>query len=236
MADELADFEDELQGLFDDIEKGIKALPKIKVEADREMKITHINNRIQRAKESLRGYKVELRDLSKAEQDPYQRKAKEFGEKINNFIQELTFAQDKAQNQAAAKGQAKPPPKKLDDMTADEILDKAAETQLKSINALDRALQNIEESKQVGAATAAELKSQTEKLEGVGKDLDEMESYLKQADKQMRAFVRRIATDKIILGFIFLIVAGIIFIIVWSVLHPDQNLGLVDNAITKSNK
>eukprot|EP01116_Phalansterium_solitarium_P014921 TRINITY_DN3283_c0_g1_i1.p1 TRINITY_DN3283_c0_g1~~TRINITY_DN3283_c0_g1_i1.p1 ORF type:complete len:234 (+),score=10.84 TRINITY_DN3283_c0_g1_i1:87-788(+) len=230
MADELADFEDELNTLLEEIDKGIKALPKIKAEADRELKITHINNRISRAKDSLRSYKVEIRELSsKAEAVPYQAKAKEFGDAINQYIQDLTFAQDKAQNAPPGKGPAKPPPKKLDDMTADEVLNKAAETQVKSITSLDNTLRMIEETKAIGAETAAELKAQTEKLGGVDKDLDEMESYLKQADKQMRAFVRRMATDKIILAFIFLIVAGIIFIIVWSVLHPDDKIGLVDS-------
>jgi len=229
MADERADVEDELNGLLEEIDKGIKALPKIKNEADREMKLTHINNRINRAKESLRAYKVEIRELSKAESVPFSQKAKVYSEQINQYIQDLSFAQDKVQTAAAAKGQAKPPPKKLDDMTADEVLNKAAATQVKSLDSLDRTLQTIEDTKQVGAETAAELKIQSEKLGGVDKDLDEMESYLKQADKQMRAFVRRMATDKIILAFIFLIVAGIIFIIVWSVLHPGQKIGLVDS-------
>ena len=53
-------------------------------------------------------------------------------------------------------------------------------------------------------------------------DLDNIESNLKRAEKTLRVFGRQVATDKIALIFIFLLLAGVIFIIVWKLTHEDD--------------
>jgi len=114
-------------------------------------------------------------------------------------------------------------------MTADEILDKAAKTQEKSLDSLDSTLRIIEDTKGVGAETAAKLSSQTQQLTRVGEGLSEVDSYLKLASNQLRSYARRMATDKIILCFIFLILGGIIAIIVYSALHKNANTNVPDS-------
>ena len=59
------------------------------------------------------------------------------------------------------------------------------------------------------------LAHQTEQLARVEEGIQEVNTYLKLASKELRAFVRRTATDKIIMSFVCLIVIGIIFIIIW---------------------
>ena len=71
----------------------------------------------------------------------------------------------------------------------------------------------IEESKQVGAETAAKLKGQTEQLKNIDQDIMKVKSNLKRADLLLRAFMRRMATDKIVMVFMCLIFLGIIIII-----------------------
>lgn len=44
------------------------------------------------------------------------------------------------------------------------------------------------------------LKDQTNQLDRVTQGVDEVESNLKQAEKQLRSIARRIATDKIFMG------------------------------------
>ena len=58
------------------------------------------------------------------------------------------------------------------------------------------------------------MKQQTNQLENVDKGLDDIESNIKRANKQLRAFVRRMATDKIIIVLFLLVLCGIIAAIV----------------------
>ena len=58
------------------MKKKTTELPKIKTEKDRSDRIVHLNGRIKRAKDTLQSFKVEMRDLSKAQQEPYVLKSK----------------------------------------------------------------------------------------------------------------------------------------------------------------
>ena len=77
-------------------------------------------------------------------------------------------------------------------MTAGEIIQEGAAIQDKSKAAVDRMKRQIEESKQVGAETAAKLKGQTEQLKNIDQDIMKVKSNLKRADLLLRAFMRKI--------------------------------------------
>ena len=105
-------------------------------------------------------------------------------------------------------------PKDINEMTAGEIIQEGAKIQDKSKAAVDRMKRQIEESKQVGAETAQKLKGQTEQLKNIDQDIMKVKSNLKRADLLLRAFMRRMATDKIVMVFMCLIFIGIITIII----------------------
>ena len=108
----------------------------------------------------------------------------------------------------------------MDEMTSAEIIQEGAAIQDKSKAAVDRMKRQIEESKQVGAETAAKLKGQTEQLKNIDQDIMKVKSNLKRADLLLRAFMRRMATDKIFMVFMCLIFCGIIAIIAAKVSRP----------------
>jgi len=219
---ELDDFDEELEKLEGEIRKGIDGLKKVK-EPERTNKVNYLNQRIQRMKTVQRSYKVELRDLDKTVAEPYQKKSKQYMDTINKLTQDLTWASESA---ALKETKGGPPVKKnedLDTMTADEIVDKGAKTQEKSLDSLDSTLRIIEDTKGVGADTAAKLSGQTQQLQRIGEGLSEVDSYLKLASNQLRSYARRMATDKIILCFIVLIIGGILTIIIYSALHKNSN-------------
>jgi t-SNARE complex subunit (syntaxin) len=82
---------------------------------------------------------------------------------------------------------------------------------------------------QVGTDIGSELTQQTDKLRKVQQDVDEVELNLKMANKQLRSLARRLATDKIFMIFIALIVIGILFIIIWKIVNPTtSNSGNTD--------
>jgi len=122
-----------------------------------------------------------------------------------------------------------PPPKRnLDAMTADEVLDIGKKTQAASLDSLGRTINTIEMSKQVASETAQKLHEQTDQLKKIDEDISEIQANLKMAGKELRAFARKIATDKLIMGFIVLIIIGIIFVIVWSIVHPKAKTSVPD--------
>lgn len=220
MSDEVRDYDEELEGICEEIRKGIDQIssPKSKLKPqERADKINYLNGRVNRAKQVFKSLKVELRDLPKSEAEPYQKKVKQYNDDINKFIQDLTWISDK---EALVEGSTTTTtPQQMDAMTTAQLLEKGQKVQEKSLDSLGHTLQTIDSTKEVGSATAQKLHEQTEQLVKVGEQVDEMQSYLDQANKELRSFVRRIATDKIILGLICIIVVGIIVIIVMSALN-----------------
>jgi len=92
MADEdtLKDYDDEMTGLFEDVQKGLTELKPGKKgknklnEVERNSKVAYVNSRINRCKQVLQSYKVDLRTLDKATANPYEVKAAEYKEKKKN--------------------------------------------------------------------------------------------------------------------------------------------------------
>lgn len=75
------------------------------------------------------------------------------------------------------------------------------------------------------------LAEQTEKLRKIDEGLEDVQANLKGAARQLRSFARRLATDKLIIVFIFLILGGIIFVIVWSATHKGAKSSVVEYLI-----
>ncbi|KAL0225668.1 hypothetical protein P9112_012992 [Eukaryota sp. TZLM1-RC] len=76
--------------------------------------------------------------------------------------------------------------------------------------------------------TADELASQTGVLENVHQHQQELRSELKIAEHQLRVFLRTMMTDKFIMMVLLLIVLGLLFIIVYSIINPDANTNVPD--------
>jgi len=215
MTDELRDLETELEKLCTDIKKGIEGLAKLQG-ADKQNKVTFLQSRVNRAKQVYRNFKLEMRDLPKADAEPWNKKAKEFMDQINKLNSDINWSEDKSANGAPPENQDP------DSMTTKQILEKADKIQKTDISSLDRTLQTIEQAKETGVEIGTTLAQQTEQLQKVGEGIKEVQQYLKLASKELRAFARRVATDKLIMSFICLIVLGIIFIIIWSAVKGNN--------------
>jgi len=228
MADEdtLKDYDEEMEKLFSDIRSGLTELKPNKkgksklTDSERNSKIAYINSRISRCKQVLRSYKVDLRSLDKTAANPYEVKATEYKETINTLIQDLNWVQE---NELLGGQGAK---RNLDSMTSDEVIDVAKKTQDASLKSLEQTLITIDNSKQVAADTASKLHEQTEKLKHIDEGVSEIQTNLKMAAKQLRSFARRVATDKLIMVFIVLIILAVIFVIIWTSLHKNAKTSL----------
>ncbi len=107
-------------------------------------------------------------------------------------------------------------------MTGEQMLSGALSTQKQTDDALKRILNSATESKEIGMATGAELIKQTAQMVNISEDLDSIESELTRSNKLIRGFATKMATDRCIQIFLFLLVAGFATIIILSVVMPDN--------------
>lgn len=122
-------------------------------------------------------------------------------------------------------------PQDPDTMTTQQILDKASHVQDQSLQSLDRTLATIETTKQVGSETAQTLHAHTQQIAKVMEGVDEVESNIKQANRHLRAFIRRMATDKIIMVFMCLIVCLVVTIIVVKIVQGDDASSVIEDNV-----
>eukprot|EP00316_Scyphosphaera_apsteinii_P009647 CAMPEP_0119306050 /NCGR_PEP_ID=MMETSP1333-20130426/6882_1 /TAXON_ID=418940 /ORGANISM="Scyphosphaera apsteinii, Strain RCC1455" /LENGTH=242 /DNA_ID=CAMNT_0007309261 /DNA_START=126 /DNA_END=854 /DNA_ORIENTATION=- len=218
MAEEINFYDEELTELIEVVEKGIDSLRKLNGTAKTE-RLNELNGRMQRARQSLQSFKVEMRELPRDEVAAYDVKAKAHHATLQKLHGDLQYAKSEAERSGLGL-------RSVDDMSSAEIIHHAGKTQDESLSALGRMKAQIADTMQVGADTATKLKGQTEQLQNIDTDIMKVKSNLNRADLLIRAFMRRMMTDKIIMVFMCLIFVGIVTIIVYKMVDPKGS----DNA------
>eukprot|EP00163_Fabomonas_tropica_P024236 TRINITY_DN41880_c0_g1_i1.p1 TRINITY_DN41880_c0_g1~~TRINITY_DN41880_c0_g1_i1.p1 ORF type:complete len:258 (+),score=68.08 TRINITY_DN41880_c0_g1_i1:482-1255(+) len=218
MSDEIELCDSELTELAREIQASLDQLPKLEGILKQD-KIQFIQDRLSRAKQVFHSFKVELRELDKSEEAQYSAKGKVHNEVIQKLASELQFHKSEVDrnNLMGGRGDYNP-----DNMSAAQNVLRAQEIQQESKSSLARTINTLDQTQQVATETSEQLVRQTEKLANIHDDVDRVESNLKRADRELRAFIRRLATDKLILFFLLLIVLGVVFMIVWSIVKKDD--------------
>jgi len=173
-----SDCDKELKDLIKEIKKEIKSLDSTKLLEKKQEKITHIQDRINRARVCIRSYKVAIRELKATESENWKQKCKAHTEDLNEMITTL---------QLKSEGLAQ-----VGSISTEELLDKASKTQDKTVSSLNRILSSIEESKEIATGSAIKLHENNDKLQSIDQSIQQVESNLKKADSQLRSFNRRV--------------------------------------------
>ena len=106
-------------------------------------------------------------------------------------------------------------------MTNNELIQKGRKMMDETDDSLQRSVRVLEQTKQVGADTAAALQEQTATAERIVNKLDEMQFNLKKSGMLIRHLTRSVATDKCFQFLIGLIGMGVIVIIILNVVGKD---------------
>jgi len=223
MADIIEGHKQEINELCEEVSKGIEDLKRAKAltGVKRSDQVNKLKGRLGRAKTALRSIKVELREMGKLEAKPHTEKANQLEEKIKQLEVDLDWAE---------KADPADETKKQEQATNYQaVLAEGAAIQEDDINRLKRVQQQISNTTELGGATLAKQVEQREQIVRIDQGVDQVSSNIKLANKHLRVFVRRMATDKIIMGFMFLIFAGVIFIIVYSVINPSAKTNVPEN-------
>jgi hypothetical protein len=139
---------------------------------------------------------------------------------VDSEFQELGMMQERQELFEGAVANSDDPAR----MTNSDLLNKASNIQDDNVGKLKDALQTVEMTKVVANETAGRLQEDEEKMKRTMLGLDNVESELVISQKLITNFVKRLYTDKVIIAFTFLILAGVVGIIVYATLNPDQKV------------
>ncbi|KAI8894473.1 hypothetical protein BC833DRAFT_623931 [Globomyces pollinis-pini] len=204
MSSDLEEFDEQMVELLKSVQQVLeKDMPKLKGQ-ERIEKCQYLRNRITRAKQVLRSIQVEIRGLS-GDKGEWESKAKGYEEKVGKLSQDIEWAE---RTNSGGKDDAKP--KHIDEMATGEITKMAMATQDKTQESAARAKKALDETLQIANATNAELKKQGEKIKEMEEGVEQVETNLKRADKQIRIFIRRMSSDKLFLMMVVLMVVCVL--------------------------
>ncbi|EDR30268.1 hypothetical protein, conserved [Entamoeba dispar SAW760] len=164
--------------------------------------------RFENARNILSSLKIESRRMEK-EGNP---KLADFNAEVKRLEGELNAATQKLTKELSTDKKDV----NVDDLNADEALGLAVQIQEEDKNHLDNAINQINDAKQIGGTISLQLDQQNEQLDHCIELVDEIDSTLDIANKELNGIARRLATDKIIM---VLIIVCVLVIIGCSVLY-----------------
>eukprot|EP00834_Sanchytrium_tribonematis_P005635 NODE_354_length_8925_cov_1.106050.p4 type:complete len:193 gc:universal NODE_354_length_8925_cov_1.106050:2813-2235(-) len=189
--EDLEDYETEIKENIAEIQKKIESAGKLSGPA-KKTATDAIKTSLQKTRHLLKGYVIEIKELSTNEQGLYLDREKEFSAQLGKFDSDIQWMTT-AQQQQAGNGQptvAVVENKKMEDLTAKELTTHALEVQKESKESALRSKQIINNTLAVGQETSNVLKQQTDQIRQIDRNLDQVESNLKRAEMQVRAYVR----------------------------------------------
>lgn len=116
-----------------------------------------------------------------------------------------------------------------------DYLNKAVDVQKKTEQSLVSTAKMVEQSKEVAIATGEQLREQRQQIVTITDEVMRMEDSLTRADKLIRTFARRMATDRVILLFALLVFIGIAAIVIYKSINPNDTTFYVPDEVTPPN-
>jgi hypothetical protein len=113
----------------------------------------------------------------------------------------------------------------------DDLLDKAKNTQEDTLMKLKSGLATVEATKEQGKFTAAQLEQDREKMKRIDSGLDNVQSEMELSQVLITRFVKRVASDKVIIAFATLLVLAILGIVIYAALNPNQSIFNVPSVV-----
>jgi hypothetical protein len=105
-----------------------------------------------------------------------------------------------------------------------EVLSRAKSKEIENLDKLKEANVMVHATKEQGVHIAAQLKQDVEKIDRISAGLDDVTGELALSKIYITRVIKRMATDKVILAFAFLLIFAIIGIIVYSIVGKGQTV------------
>lgn len=230
---------DAINNEIDAVRSSINAAPNMTDDLERTAALERADKNLRSIKNNSRSFKAEIRLLQDLdERNRYKRELSSYEVTVTQLTTELRGLRSEGNRQQLFIGAKADGTNGTGDdpvATGDTLLDEAGRIQDKTQQSLLNTKTMIAESKQVGMQTAEELQRQREQLNNIDGDVMRMEDNLDRADKLIRTFGKRMATDKLIQCFactnILLLVGVVIYVVVKGGFEGAKNDGIPESPL-----
>mmetsp|Transcript_24727 Transcript_24727/g.50172 ORF Transcript_24727/g.50172 Transcript_24727/m.50172 type:complete len:380 (+) Transcript_24727:75-1214(+) len=218
MAEEISFLDDEIVRLCDEIAKElaqvVKPKSKLKITKREEM-VEEMLEKISKGKNLYHLYLSQLKEVIKEADRKTYTEYKEKGHRHHKALTDLTQDVKLAQQNIAQ--EERPPAerdrKNINTWAADEIIEEGKRVQGHSNESLARSQRLVESAEAIATDTNIALHRQTEQMKSTNADVEGVAENLNRADKVIAHIARRLATDKMIMCLILLLILAILGII-----------------------
>lgn len=211
-------WQDSLQDEISTIEDLINTIPS-KSPMDKSRLLDQAERKIRSAQGTKRSFKMECRLVSDtAERRGYENQLSQYEQALNALSSEVKNIRAESSKGELFLGANNDKQELSAEESGDALLKEASNIQDKTQGALDNIARMTAEAKDVGMETMEELRRQRDQITAIDEEAMKIEDNLKRADKLIRTFGRRMATDKLIQCFACLNVLLLVAVVVYSII------------------
>ncbi|XP_009787634.1 putative plant SNARE 11 [Nicotiana tabacum] len=232
VSEELGEIEGQISDIFRALSNGFQKLEKIKDSNRQSRQLEELTGKMKECKRLIKEFDREVKDLEyKNDADT----TKMLNEKKQSMIKELNsyvaLKKQYASNienkrvdlfEGPGEGFAEENGLLASNMSNQQLMDQGNRMMDETDQAIERSKKVVHETVNVGTETAAALKAQTEQMSRIVNELDSIHFSIKKATQLVKELGRQVATDRCIMGLLFLIVVGVIAIIIVKIVNPHN--------------
>ncbi|XP_068339637.1 novel plant SNARE 11-like [Pyrus communis] len=232
ISEELAEIDGQITDILRALSNGFQKLEKIKDSNRRSRQLEELTEKMRDCKRLIKEFDREVKNMERIN-DP--NTSRMLNEKKQSMIKELNSYVALKKQYASNLDNKKidlfdGPAEDLGEqnvllasaMTNQQLIDNGNQMVDETDQAIERSKKVVHETINVGTETAQALKAQTEQMSRIVNELDSIHFSIKKASKLVREIGRQVATDRCIMGLLFLIVVGVIAIIIVKLVHPNN--------------
>lgn len=171
-------------------------------------------------KKNLKSLKNEVKALPESAKAKWVSKVTKYDDQLKQLSKQIKFEGANVQKAELLGGDSRGEAK--GERSTDGVLRQAHGTATNTTATLERTLATINQTQEVGNATAARVVEQTEQIRRVRDKTQKLDEDLGRSKKLISRFMRRLYTDKVILAFTFIVVMTIGGIIAYASINPNQ--------------
>ncbi|XP_059275821.1 novel plant SNARE 11 [Lycium ferocissimum] len=232
LSEELGEIEGQISDLFRALSNGFQKLEKIKDSNRQSRQLEELTGKMRECKRLIKEFDREAKDLEyKSDADT----TKMLTEKKQSMIKELNsyvaLKKQYASNienkrvdlfEGPGEGFAEDNGLLASNMSNQQLMDQGNRMMDETDQVIERSKKVVHETVNVGTETAAALKAQTEQMSRIVNELDSIHFSIKKATQLVKELGRQVATDRCIMGLLFLIVVGVVAIIIVKIVNPHN--------------
>ncbi|RNF10213.1 putative Qa-SNARE protein [Trypanosoma rangeli] len=213
-------YDEELKGLEEQISVLLQAVDSTANPNQRLERYKRAQDFMKRLQKMHHQFKVKVRLLEGNEQEVYEKRGQIHLLRINQLKGELYSKKVEESVVGASQGNTMWAPSSSTNDGKEEahtIAQRVKTIQTSTLDSLAVTERLLNDTETVGIDASTTLRGQTEQIQQVNENLDELDSEVNRAKKELATLIRRMMADKIIICFSVLILVGIIIIVVLKV-------------------